>query len=292
MNTIDLHMHSRHSNDGEFSTQALLDMAGDKHIQTIAIADHNVVGAYFEEFDAKGVTIVPAIELDCTFKGKEFHLLGYGINVYDPVFKNIKQDLHEQEKAMTSFYLAYVQNEMGLILDEDILEKRSSDGIYVAETICEAAMALEVNRDNTYLKEYYPGGSRCDNPQVNFYWDYFSQSKKGHYPISFITLEEAIAIYRQQGAMVVLAHPGNNVKEDDTLLTEILTLGIDGLEVYSSYHNEKQIEYYREKAQLNHLMMTCGSDFHGRTKPSVFMGECNMPMNEEKILIEKIKYDR
>lgn len=284
MNKIDLHMHSVVSDDGEFHIQTLIDIAKDNDIEIMAVADHNSTKAYFESFDTKGIKLIPAVELDCTFLDKDFHLLGYGIDPSAEIFKKIEEEIKRQEVEASKYRLHYVQNVMELKLDEKILDKRGRDGIYVAEALCEAALAMEENKNNPYLKDYLPLGKRSDNPQVNFYWDYFAKGKEGYTPIDYIKMEEAIKIFRSQKAEIILAHPGNNVKEDKQLLDDIIALEIDGLEVYSSYHNEEQIAFYKNACKFYGLLETCGSDFHGRTKSSVKMGDCKMPMEEEKKL--------
>lgn len=57
-------------------------------------------------------------------------------------------------------------------------------------------------------------------------------------------------------------HPGNNVREDDTLPDQVPGCGIRGIEVYSTYHTQEQARCYREKAEEKDLLITCGSDFH------------------------------
>ena len=61
----------------------------------MAIADHNSVRGSRKLLDVKkedDPAVVPAIELDCTCEGKDFHLLGYGIDVKDPVYEKIEND--------------------------------------------------------------------------------------------------------------------------------------------------------------------------------------------------------
>lgn len=41
MNTIDLHMHSQYSIDGEFSVKELCEQANHNGLRVMAIADHN-----------------------------------------------------------------------------------------------------------------------------------------------------------------------------------------------------------------------------------------------------------
>lgn len=79
-------------------------------------------------------------------------------------------------------------------------------------------------------------------------------------------------IIEDNGGVPVLAHPGNNVKENRKLLEKIIETGARGLEVYSSYHNERQTAFYKDFAINNNCITTCGSDFHGKTKPSISIG--------------------
>ena len=281
MNKIDLHMHSIVSDDGEFEIQTLIDMAKENEIEIMAVADHNCSGAYLTDFDTKGIHLIPAIELDCTFLDKDFHLLGYNIDPTAQIYADIYKNILEQEVEGSKYRLDYVKNVMKLKLDEDILKLRNRNGMLVAEALCEAALNIEENKDNPYLKPYLPGGARSDNPQVNFFWDYFAKGKEGYHPLYFITMEEAIKLFRSQKAEIVLAHPGNNVKEDIQLMDDIIALGIDGIEVYSSYHNEDQIAFYKNVCKKYGLLETCGSDFHGRIKPTVKMGNCHMPKEDE-----------
>lgn len=289
MNTIDLHTHSRFSLDGEKTVDELIDIAENSSIKTIAIADHNTTEAYRNKFKAHEVGIIPAIELDCSFQGKGFHLLGYGIDPAADVFKKIAKDVTAMEKAGGEYRIDYLQEQMGIKLDMGRLKELRPNGVYEAETLCEVALMQPENDDNPYLKEFRPGGKHGKQPFVDFFWEYCAEGKLAYYPMEFMAMETAIEIYRKQNAMIVLAHPGNNVKEDNGLLDAIIALGIDGLEVYSSYHNDEQIKYYHEAAKKHGLIMTCGSDFHGKSKPDVVMGNCNMPIIEEHTLGSVLK---
>ncbi|MCF0107278.1 MAG: PHP domain-containing protein, partial [Holdemanella sp.] len=118
VNTIDLHMHSCHSLDGEKSVQELVDIAKESGVDVIAIADHNTTKAYKDEVDLKGVTIIPAIELDCQFQGKDFHILGYGIDPMHPVWDEICESVDTMEKNSGLARLEIITKEMGIQVDK------------------------------------------------------------------------------------------------------------------------------------------------------------------------------
>ena len=59
-----------------------------------------------------------------------------------------------------------------------------------------------------------------------------------------------------------------------------------GVECFSSYHSKEVNKYFYEKAKEYNLLYTCGSDFHGKTKPSIFLGfnGCKHPEEVETLL--------
>lgn len=269
---MDLHMHSCMSDDGEYTPKQLMHMCKEAGLQVVAIADHNSVEAIFEakeEAMALGLDYIHAIELDCTIHGIELHVLGYGINYLDPAFTALTLSLRKQEQESAKKRVELVKK-LGLYIDEEKAFALSHHGCITGEILAE--VALQDERNHSFLKEYLPNGARSDNPYVNFYWDYCSQGKPAYVKINFITLEEAVAMIQNAGGVAILAHPGNNTKEDTALLDTIVSHGVMGLEAYSSYHSPAQVEFYKEYAKQHQLCITCGSDFHGKTKPAIRLG--------------------
>ncbi len=107
---------------------------------------------------------------------------------------------------------------------------------------------------------------------MNFYWDFYAQGKPCYAPMEYPALREAVDRIHQSGGKAVLAHPGVNLKGKEDLLDSLLTEGLDGLETFSSYHRPEQAVFYYDKAKDCGLFATCGSDFHGKTKPAVKLG--------------------
>ena len=290
MSYIDLHMHSNYSDDGEFSPREIVELCRDKGLRYFAISDHNTIKGLAEakEYcEDKEITMIPGIELDCTIDGVNLHLLGYGIDYKSDAFYEIEENIISQEKEASKKRVKLIRD-LGIDFDDEVIEKLSKNGVVTGEIIAEAAMAFDKNQENSLLKPYYEGGLRSDNPYVNFYWDFCSQGKSAYAEVKYISLQEAIRVILDNGGVPILAHPGNNVKEDKELLEKIIAAGIQGLEVYSSYHSEEQISFYRDFAIKNNLIITCGSDFHGKTKPSISIGATKCENDEEKI-IEELK---
>lgn len=286
MSYIDLHMHSYYSDDGEFEPKQLIDLCLEKNIKYFSIADHNSVRGIKEAKEycvGKNINIIPAIELDCTFNEINLHVLGYGIDYDKTVFYDIEDNIIKQEQFASKKRMKLVK-ELGIDFSDDVINSLSRNGVVNGEMIAEAAMKFDKNHENPLLMPYYENGSRSDNPYVNFYWDYCAQGKAAYAEVNFISLQEAINIIEESGGIPILAHPGNNIKENINLLEQIISCGIKGIEVYSSYHSKEQVEFYKKFSLKHKLLLTCGSDFHGKTKPSIVIGGTDCEGIEDKII--------
>lgn len=80
---IDLHIHSAHSLDGEFSPKEIIDQCVTRGLKYVAIADHNNIDAYEDVrvyANEKNIHLIPAVEIDCYYKNHPLHLLIYGLD--------------------------------------------------------------------------------------------------------------------------------------------------------------------------------------------------------------------
>lgn len=272
---VDLHIHSNISNDGDFSPAELMKMCSKAGIKTAALADHNSVRGVAEaikEGEKFGVKVIPAIEIDCTYKEYNLHVLGYNIDYNNKIFEKIEKNVFEQELKAGDKRMALVK-EAGIFFDEEKVRKLSYDGTITGEMIGEAAIEDERNRENPLITPYLEGGIRSNNPYVNFYWDWCSKGKPAYVPIKYITLKEAIDIIHKTGGKAVLAHPNNNIGMNEEIFKKIAAEGIEGVEVFSSYHSKENAEFFLKMAEKYNVSVTCGSDFHGKTKPAIKLGE-------------------
>lgn len=287
-NYIDLHMHSQYSDDGEFTPSELVEMCYEKGIKIMAIADHNSVKA-IEEAKTKAKELdmiyIPAIEIDCTYNTINLHVVGYGIDYQSDDFIALEENVLNQELA-SSMKKIELTKELGFDVKKEELDKLSDNGVYTGEMFAEVLLNKEEYQNNELLKPYRPNGERSDNPYVNFYWDYYAQGKPCYTEMIYPSLKETIDLIHKHGGKAVLAHPGNNLKNNYEIFDEMVELGLDGVEAFSNYHSEETVQYFYEKGQKYQIMVTCGSDFHGKTKPAIELGECRCPFDEEFIEVE------
>lgn len=285
MSIIDLHIHSNISRDGEFPPETIAAMCRAQQIELAAITDHNSVRGVSKAIAAAdGIRIISGVELDCTYKGRNLHLLGYGFDHTSREYESLEQAVLCQEKNIAEEKIRLFRKATGLPVS--ILEVlfRSPDGVVTAEMIAEYVLSRDYAGQYQILHPYLKGGAKSDMPNVRFYWDFFAEGKAAYVPVSYPSLLDAVSLIHRTGGVAVLAHPGQTPGNDTHLLPGIMAAGIDGIEAYSSYHNASAAAYYAEAAKAHHLFVTCGSDFHGRHKPQIPLGGHGAPLDDEKLI--------
>jgi 3',5'-nucleoside bisphosphate phosphatase len=283
---IDLHMHSLYSDDGEFTPEELSDICLASNLKAFAVTDHNntnSIASLLNYCKGKNITVIPGIEIDCMHKGRLLHILGYGIDYNDPVYDSLWTD-YLQKQQLASKKRVDLVRKLGVEFSDERIVSLARFKIITGEVIAEAAMEYDLDKKNPILQPYYKGGNRSDNPYVNFYWDICSQDKPAYSPINFISLDKAIGIIKKSGGYSILAHPGINVQENTRLLDSIISCGVDGIEAFSSYHDIRQSEFYYKYTLKYNLLATCGSDFHGKTKPKVKIGHIDCYGHESSLM--------
>ncbi|MCP6769786.1 PHP domain-containing protein, partial [Klebsiella pneumoniae] len=75
----------------------------------------------------------------------------------------------------------------------------------------------------------------------------------------------------------VLAHPAVTLGIDhNAIINDFLECGIAGVEAFTTWHTPEQRDHYSQFCQERGLLATCGSDFHGSSKPHIHIGQvCN-----------------
>ena len=118
---MDLHMHSYYSDDGEFSPEELVRQCAMSGIRVMSIADHNSVRANDAGRQAArraGIRYVSGIEIDCTFRGVNLHVLGYGFDDTSDDFADIEDNISSQA-ATASRQMLCVTRKMGFDVTEE-----------------------------------------------------------------------------------------------------------------------------------------------------------------------------
>ena len=289
---IDLHIHSRYSDDGELAPEILLGIAKQAGISMVSVCDHNSVRANEEACAAakkQGIDYLNGIELDCVYRGLNFHVLGYGITDSRGDFAAVEAEIDRQYTDQSMEALERTRR-LGFDISEEEMRAACQWNFWpnrwTGERFGEVLLGRADYMDHPLLKPYRPGGERGDNPWVNFYWDFYSQGKPCYVEMHFPPMQRILEMIRDNGGAAVLAHPGNNLRGYEDLFSEMLDLGFSGVEAFSSYHTAQQSAFFCKNTRETSRFCTCGSDFHGRMKPAISMGSMVFPEGIERNEIE------
>lgn len=286
---IDLHMHSSYSADAEFTPSVLAKMCAEQGVTLMAVTDHNSARANTEAREAakeRGIAYLSGIEIDCLFEDTALHMLGYGIDERDAGFRELEEQFYRQSREASRKMLDKTL-ELGFCVTEEELEAAAEDslwpGVWTGEMFAEVLLGKPEYDGHPGLLPYREGGARSENPCLNFYWDFYGPGKPCHVPLCFPSFEQILDLIHQTRGLAVLAHPGMNLKGKEHLLEPMVKLGLDGIEAFSSYHDPGQAAGFLERAGREGLFVTCGSDFHGKTKPAVHLGGHGCTLPEERL---------
>lgn len=287
MSIFDLHMHSSYSSDGQFTPEELIKKLKAANIKVAALSDHNCMQGIDEmiEYGNKaGIQIIPCIEFNTLLEGIDVHLLGYQFDYHQPCFTSLHIDMQKKQEAVLQDRIDFFKSFYNITFDEkEILKDIGNQNAY---NIIVDYMLHDPN--NAHIKAFQPylkGGERSDCPVPNFYWDTCSAGKPGYFPISLPTLKEVVDLIHQHGGIAIVAHPWKTFYQNETMIQKAIEANIEGFEAYSNYHTREQNEYYEQLCKKHNLLMTCGSDFHGKVKPNISIGEYGYTKdNEEEIL--------
>jgi predicted metal-dependent phosphoesterase TrpH len=289
--SIDLHIHSSKSSDGDFSPFHIVQLAKEKGLKAISIADHDTVAAYPETLrygKEAGVEIIPSLELTTLFEEREFHLL---LPFVDWKSKIIFDLISQVAKRRVKEARGRVEKLQGLGFDITWKEVKKEAGAFppLGVTIAQIILRKAEKEKNPELSKYFDEQNRPMAP-YHFYKDYFMEGKPAAVPRQNLRILEVLSIIPETGAVPVLAHPGayfQNVKKQD--LVVLKKSGLQGLEVYTSYHSSEQSEIYHQMAMDLDLIPTAGSDFHGTIKPYIPFGSLN---HGEYWMVEELRKRR
>ena len=273
MAQTDLHMHSAVSADGEISPRGLAELCCQERVTLAALTDHNDIAGTAEfiwRCAQLGVQAIAGVELDCMFEGNLLHVLGYGIDIANTALLHTVQTVYGIQSE-AGLRLMDAVSALGIAFNREQVLEWAGDSAVCAETIAKSALQVPENRTHPLIRPLLSGGALADRPLVNFYWSVCAPGKPAYVPVEFMAAGQAIDLIHAAGGIAVLAHPGISIS-DTAVLDRVLRLPLDGMEAFSSYHTAQQAVLYVQKAKEYGLLLTGGSDFHGRIKPDIRIG--------------------
>jgi len=282
---IDLHIHTTASSDGQYAPREIFTMAKRMGLSAIAFADHNSVGNVGEGVSLSsefGIDFIPCLELNSLFKESDLHILGYFIEHDNLRLISWLEEIHREKELQAKRRIEKLQS-LGFVLTAGDVEKFSQGRMPTGVSYLKAILSRKENQNDTRLTAY-THGDRSESPYVNFYLDYLRGGKPAFVPLTMMETSRVMVKVKEFGGIPVLAHPSDTQEED---IIELISRGLCGLEVYSSYHTPEQERQFLSIVEKYRLVATAGSDFHGEAvKPDVKLA--GIRGNSEE-LVERLK---
>lgn len=289
-NTIDLHIHSTFSDDGEYNVEEIFQMAAKHGLKTISICDHNTVKANMiakRMSTLYHVDFVPGIELDCRYQDVDIRVLGYFINTSSEIFAHLENESLKREKVASLQRVKLFEQETGIHINVEAMIENDRFQKITGEMIAHRVLEDPKLRSKSILQPYLQGEDK-QIAYTAFAQDFFGIDGPCYVAVRQPKFEDIIDVIKLTGGVPVLAYAGKTLEENEAVFMDVLTKGIEGIEVFTPYHTKPTMARLLKIAKEYKLFITSGSDFHGLAKPYLKFGETNCPLEAEKIIHEFI----
>ncbi|WP_062200933.1 PHP domain-containing protein [Demequina salsinemoris] len=250
---IDLHLHSTVS-DGTGSPAQVMREAAEAGLDVVALADHDAMDGWDEaqaEADARGLRLIPAIEVSARHRWVSVHMLAYW---------------PRRDDATLGAMLARTQ-EARVGRAREIVEKIAVDYPLDWEDVeARAGVSATVGRPHIADALVERGAFQTRDEVFAHVLKNGSPYYVPHYAPE---VEEAIGVIRAAGGVAVFAHPGAHARGKtvpDWAIAELAKAGLAGLEVDHRDHDEATRAHLATLAERYGLLQTGSSDYHGTGK--------------------------
>lgn len=244
MGNCDLHIHSTAS-DGNLTPAQVVQLAAEKKIHTLALADHDTIEGYLEaqtRGDKIGVTVLPGVELTCNFNSRESHLLGYCFDTENEELNEILDKHHLSRKKRIRWILAQLADQGFQISFDEVWAEAHGGNLgrpHIAAVMVDKRMVA--SKKEAFIR-------------------YLGDNALGEIPNSYLNYRQAINLIKKAGGVTILAHPGLMYTNDE--IKAFIDAGLDGVEIIHPSHNYKLQKKLENLAENHSLLKTGGSDFH------------------------------
>lgn len=255
---VDMHLHTTAS-DGSFSPSEVVQKVKTSGVKVFSLTDHDTTKGVHEVEDdiPEGMEFFKGIEFSCKAGDIKCHILGYSYDDDHPDFMKALAAAEAKREDKLAIRIEHLREVDGIEL--------TADEIAELEAIPSAG---KPHIANILMRRGIPG-TRTEI--INRYLEFGVESR--------IPAELAIRAIKSSGGVAIWAHPlgGENEEhmdrdEFEAKLKVLQAIGIEGLECFYSRYDENEIAMLLDIAESRGLLVSGGSDFHGKNK-NVEIGE-------------------
>ncbi|KYG89732.1 MULTISPECIES: PHP domain-containing protein [Metasolibacillus] len=259
---VDLHMHSTYS-DGSNTLEELFRQAKTVGLTHISVVDHDTVH-HFEEgqqlAEKYNIHFIPGIEISAYDfeRGRKVHMLGYQLQGSCEHIRQLCQPLLNRRHEHTLWQMHQIQEAGFAITEEQAYERIAKVNVLYKQHIMDVLTTASFDS-----KDYQ-----------TLYRSLFKNNGVAASDIRYVDVFAALRAIKADGGIAVLAHPGQ--LDSYEIAEELIKEGLDGIELVHPDHNEQDYERIVTMANKHGLLMTGGSDYHGRYGTEIALGKYTM----------------
>jgi predicted metal-dependent phosphoesterase TrpH len=266
----DLHLHS-HFSDGTFSPEEIVARGHKSGFAALALTDHDTIEGcprMAAACGAEGIEFITGSELTAEHKDIELHILGYFLDA-----------TNEKLRAELARFQVVRRNRIREIVARlnELKVPLQADEVF--------ALANCNSPGRPHVARSLVKGGHCKSSDEAFE-RYLKRNRPAWVPKAKLPAADAIKLIHQAGGLAVMAHPGLNRADD--LIPDLVAAGLDGLECYHTKHSNSVTRRYLEMAEKLKLLVTGGSDCHGKSKGKPLIGTVKLDYAH----VEKLKQRR
>lgn len=261
---VDLHLHSTYS-DGTFTPTKVVEKAHSLGLKCISLTDHDIISGVAEAAAAAekvNLKFINGIELTAIEDGKEYHILGYFIDIKNKALnKHIDEGLRKNKERL-----------------KEIIKKLNAINFDITFEEVDA-LAGGRNPGRPHIARVLLSRGYIESIQAAFD-RYIGSNCSCYIESDGIGLRESYDLLLGAGGIPSVAHPGYLGRAEMFTEADILKhrdLGAMAIEVFHTKHDPFMVSAYLKMAKDFEMGITGGSDCHGDLYAKVLMEKCFVP---------------
>ena len=256
---VDLHTHSTAS-DGTLAPEGVIEAAERCGLTALALTDHDTIDgvpAAREAGERLGIRVIAGVELSAFQEDNEIHLLALHVThiaSLETRLTGLRTGRYTRAQKIVEKL-----NTLGIPLTLDEVLLQSNGGAVGRPHVARALIA------RGFVHDFREAFTR-----------YLGTAGSAFVARERLSIEDAISIAHEAGALAIWAHPGDGGRRER--LEPLVAAGLDGLEVMHPSHSAEDVKRLQALADFFGLVPSGGSDWHGAPDGPRRLGIMNVPV--------------
>ncbi len=255
---VDLHTHSTAS-DGTLPPEQVIEAAARCGLAALALTDHDTIdgvrGAR-KAAEGVGIRVIAGVELSAFDEDREIHVLALHLSNFEALEKHLaglRASRHVRAGRMVEKL-----NALGIPLTLDEVLLQANGGTVGRPHVARALIARGLVPD---FREAFTR--------------YLGNNGSAFVPKERLSIQGAIGIAHEAGAIAVWAHPSDGGRRER--LEPLVAAGLDGVEIKHPSHSGEDTKRLQALTDFFGLVPSGGSDWHGALEGPRRLGMMNVP---------------